>query len=250
MSAPGAAGIDAGIEVCRRLHVLVAQQLPDQFVCSRVRVEDDFGREMPELMRCQLHSQKPMNSLHYRCGDCLLRPRLACPGDKDRIRALADDCRRNLITIGVETFGEHRRDLVFELDVSSKPNTTRAGLPRPCGQCRCSSKFKAARFSIRSGIWMRKSIAMAFCRSMNARPDVARFRRPRRQSASGSRMSPSSRRGSSNFRSRSYFSRSNLTAAFRACREASSRLLWSRREPSPIPQRSRSACGQYRGCRL
>ena len=68
-------------------------------------------------MRRKFHSQMPVNSLHDRGRDRLLRSRLGGSGDKDRIRVLAGDCRHNLITISMETFGEPRRDLVLELDV-------------------------------------------------------------------------------------------------------------------------------------
>src|SRR5215510_10690446 len=53
----GAAGVDASIEVGGRLRVLVAQELAYQFIGTRIFVEDDFGREVPELMRGHLHPQ-------------------------------------------------------------------------------------------------------------------------------------------------------------------------------------------------
>ena len=55
MRASGAAGVGAGIEVGGRLHVLVAQQLSHQLIRAGVGVEDDLGREVPELMRSELY---------------------------------------------------------------------------------------------------------------------------------------------------------------------------------------------------
>jgi hypothetical protein len=51
MSTSGTAGVDAGVEVGCRLHILVAQQLPHQLVRTWIRVENDFGSEVPELVR-------------------------------------------------------------------------------------------------------------------------------------------------------------------------------------------------------
>ena len=51
VSTSGPAGVDAGVEVCGRLQVLVPQQLPYQLVRAWVGVESDLGRQMAELMR-------------------------------------------------------------------------------------------------------------------------------------------------------------------------------------------------------
>src|SRR5215471_11979519 len=41
-------GVDAGVEIRRRLEVLVPEQLADQLVGARIRVQNDFRRDVPK----------------------------------------------------------------------------------------------------------------------------------------------------------------------------------------------------------
>ena len=56
MRPSGPSCVDAGVEPCRRLHVLVAQELPNQFVRPGIRVENDLRCYVPELVACQLEA--------------------------------------------------------------------------------------------------------------------------------------------------------------------------------------------------
>ena len=60
-------------------------------------------------------------------------------------------------------------------------------------------------FSMRNPVWSSRSIAIALCRSINERRDVARSRTALRQSLSGRLTKASRRRGSSNLRSSALF---------------------------------------------
>jgi len=73
---PGPAGVDPGVKHCRRSKARVPQQLPYQLVRTRVSVENDFGGQVPELVRCQFHSQIPQYGLRNSHLDCVLFPRL------------------------------------------------------------------------------------------------------------------------------------------------------------------------------
>ena len=209
VSSSGSAGVDAGVEVRGRVQILVSQQLADQLIRPRVGVEGDLGCQMPELMRSDFHAQMPQNGCLDGDLDRSLASRLARQGDEHRIGTLADHCRGNLVPINLEALGKLRRNLELECGRRSwsrrRLKVISAGLRRPCGQCKCSSKFRAARFCMRSGTWMRRSIARALCRAMNGRRDVARPRRAARQSRSGSWTKAARRRGSSNLRSRPWF---------------------------------------------
>ena len=51
MSATGTHGVDPGIVIGRRLHVLVDEQFTDAFMGSWIFIQDDFRSEVSELMR-------------------------------------------------------------------------------------------------------------------------------------------------------------------------------------------------------
>jgi hypothetical protein len=102
VGAPGSERIDAGIEVGGCLHVLVTEQLSDGLERARVRVQDDLGREVPELMRRKLQSQVLEDGFFDQVGDCLLHPWLAGGCHKQGVRALADDRRGDLRSVGPE----------------------------------------------------------------------------------------------------------------------------------------------------
>ena len=55
----GPSRVDSRVELCGGLQILVAEELPNQFVRPRVRVEVDFRREMPELVRSELDTDMP-----------------------------------------------------------------------------------------------------------------------------------------------------------------------------------------------
>ena len=63
MRASGPSRVDPGVEPCRRPQLVVAEELPNQFVRPGIRVEDEFRRDVPELMAAQLNADMPEHAL-------------------------------------------------------------------------------------------------------------------------------------------------------------------------------------------
>ena len=59
MRASGPSRVDSGVELCRRLQIFVAEELPNQFVRPGIRVEVDFGGDVPELVRSDPDAEVP-----------------------------------------------------------------------------------------------------------------------------------------------------------------------------------------------
>lgn len=114
MRAPGSQCIDAGIELYGRLHAAVTKYLPDQFVGTRIAIEDDLRAEVSELMRSYLDAQMAQNSF----GDCdrngSLTPWLASVRHEQFVWLPADNGGRDLAPINMDTIGQKRRQLEFE----------------------------------------------------------------------------------------------------------------------------------------
>ena len=114
MRPSGPSCVDAGVEPCRRLHVLVAQELPNQFVRPGIRVENDLRCYVPELVACQLEADMseyaPLDC--YRDSPESSRPALA--GYEQSIWAPADHRRCDLITKRIEPVGKPGRELKLE----------------------------------------------------------------------------------------------------------------------------------------
>src|SRR6516164_59685 len=114
VSASGPAGVDARIEIRRRLHVLVAEELSNEFVAAWVLIENEFGRQMPELVRGQLHPEMPQNGLLDRCRDRPLGSWCAGPGNEHGMKARAGYRGDDLVAIDEKAVGKRGRDLEFE----------------------------------------------------------------------------------------------------------------------------------------
>jgi len=114
MRPSGPSSVDAGVELCRRLQVLVAQELPNQFVRPGIRVESDLRGYVPELVACQLEADMseyaPLDC--YRDSPESSRPALA--GYEQSIGAPADHRRCDLITKRIETVRKHGRKLKLQ----------------------------------------------------------------------------------------------------------------------------------------
>ena len=114
VSSSGPTGVDAGIKSRSRFQTRVPQQLPHQFISTRVGIEDDFRGQMAELVRSDLDSEVPQDGLRDSDLNCRLAPRPACPRDEQLIGTFADHRRGNLVPIRVESVGKHGRNLKLE----------------------------------------------------------------------------------------------------------------------------------------
>ena len=59
MGASGASRVNPGVKLRRRLQIFVAEELPNQFMRAGIRVEVDFGGDMPELVRSDPDAEVP-----------------------------------------------------------------------------------------------------------------------------------------------------------------------------------------------
>ena len=188
----------------------MAQQLPYQLVGAWIGVEDDFGRQMAELVRGDFHPEIPQDGLLDRDRNRVLGSRPACRGDEHRIGTLADHRRGNLVAIDLQAFGEHRRDLELEYDVIlGFVAPERRGAPAcgaPVASANAARSCREARFCMRSGNVEekvdRKGRLQVDERTAATSPDHAALRAracPEAESKSASS------RGSSNLRNRALF---------------------------------------------
>ena len=59
MGASGASRVNPGVKLRRRLQIFVAEELSNQFVRPGIRVEMDFGGDVPELVRSDPDAEVP-----------------------------------------------------------------------------------------------------------------------------------------------------------------------------------------------
>jgi len=57
MGPPRSACVGPGVEAGGSRQSLVPEQLPDQLISARLRVQMDFGGEVPELVRRDMHAK-------------------------------------------------------------------------------------------------------------------------------------------------------------------------------------------------
>ena len=107
----GPQGVDARIEFRGGLHATVAQHLPDQFVGTRIAIKDKFCAQMPELMRCDLHTQMPQNRFVDCDGNVCLTFWLADARNEQPVWLAADNGGRDLVAINLQTVGQKSRQL-------------------------------------------------------------------------------------------------------------------------------------------
>jgi hypothetical protein len=98
MRPPGPPRVDPGVKFRGRLQIFVAQELPDNFVSSWVRVEMDFRGDVPKLVRSDLDTQLSERAPLDRYPNGPQCSSHAGAGDKQKLWTSPNYSRRDLIS--------------------------------------------------------------------------------------------------------------------------------------------------------